>query len=669
MLGELDVPYITAQALEFQTIEDWESSDRGLSPVEATMMVAIPELDGATAPIVFGGRSSNALNGATRDIQPHRERIARLADRVERFVRLRAGDRAKRKVAVILFNFPPNAGATGTAAFLGVYEFLHRTLKAMQEAGYTVEVPETVDALRRRIVEGNNARFGAGANVVARINVDDHIRREAHLAEIEAQWGAAPGRHQTDGAALFVLGERFGNVLVGIQPAMGYEGDPMRLLFDRGFAPTHAFSTFYRYLREDFGADVLLHFGMHGSLEFMPGKQVGLSVACWPERLIGAMPNIYLYAANNPSEGALAKRRSAATLVSYLTPSLAHAGLYRGLVDLKAALDRYRTSEPEADHERGLLSELIQSQAAAIDLAQPEPPWGKRARDEIDKLGAAILELEYTLIPHGLHVLGETPGAEERAGTLSAIAESAFGLSDAGAAVRAIIATKSTDAAVAALPAPHMPEARKAIDELARINQLLGEDHENSGADTSPGWSFHCSSHRRRSHSNTGDPADRSQPAWFRSLSHSERLRDRRGRQTVRLRPRPLRRGRSSVSGICCNRLVGDGQSQDRRRADRPGPRPYRRRTALRHLWPPERCEPLTFAKARPPAHRCDADGVGNLPRPPAAASPAASGRLLPRRNGGRAGGKQLSAQTRAGTAGDVGLRYRDGRVARVQQR
>ena len=669
MLGELDVPYITAQALEFQTIEDWESSDRGLSPVEATMMVAIPELDGATAPIVFGGRSSNALNGATRDIQPHRERIARLADRVERFVRLRAGDRAKRKVAVILFNFPPNAGATGTAAFLGVYESLHRTLKAMQEAGYTVEVPETVDALRRRIVEGNNARFGAGANVVARINVDDHIRREAHLAEIEAQWGAAPGRHQTDGAALFVLGERFGNVLVGIQPAMGYEGDPMRLLFDRGFAPTHAFSTFYRYLREDFGADVLLHFGMHGSLEFMPGKQVGLSVACWPERLIGAMPNIYLYAANNPSEGALAKRRSAATLVSYLTPSLAHAGLYRGLVDLKAALDRYRTSEPEADHERGLLSELIQSQAAAIDLAQPEPPWGKRARDEIDKLGAAILELEYTLIPHGLHVLGETPGAEERAGTLSAIAESAFGLSDAGAAVRAIIATEFTDAAVAALPAPHMPEARKAIDELARINQLLGEDHENSGADTSPGWSFHCSSHRRRSHSNTGDPADRSQPAWFRSLSHSERLRDRRGRQTVRLRPRPLRRGRSSVSGICCNRLVGDGQSQDRRRADRPGPRPYRRRTALRHLWPPERCEPLTFAKARPPAHRCDADGVGNLPRPPAAASPAASGRLLPRRNGGRAGGKQLSAQTRAGTAGDVGLRYRDGRVARVQQR
>ncbi len=132
MLAGLDVPYVAAHALEFQTIEQWEGSDRGLSPVEATMMVAIPELDGATAPSVFGGRSSTAPASAARDIRPHPERIARLADRVERLVRLRTTDRAKRKVAIVLFNFPPNGGATGTAAFLGVYESLHRMLKAMQ---------------------------------------------------------------------------------------------------------------------------------------------------------------------------------------------------------------------------------------------------------------------------------------------------------------------------------------------------------------------------------------------------------------------------------------------------------------------------------------------------------------------------------------------------------
>ena len=153
----------------------------------------------------------------------------------------------------------------------------------------------------------------------------------------------APGRQQSDGRSLFVLGERFGNVFVGIQPAFGYEGDPMRLLFEKGFAPTHAFSAFYRWLREDFSAHAVLHFGTHGALEFMPGKQAGLTGADWPDRLIGDLPNLYLYAANNPSEGAIAKRRAAATLISYLTPPVAHAGLYRGLVDLKAGIESWRT--------------------------------------------------------------------------------------------------------------------------------------------------------------------------------------------------------------------------------------------------------------------------------------------------------------------------------------
>src|SRR5262249_5156496 len=149
------------------------------------------------------------------------------------------------------------------------------------------DVPPTVDALRRHILEGNAARFGAGANVVARIATDDHVRRERWLAEIEREWGPAPGRHQTDGGGLLVLGQRFGNVFVGVQPAFGYEGDPMRLMFERGCAPTHAFSAFYRWVREDFGAHAVLHFGTHGALEFMPGKQSGMAAECWPDRLIG----------------------------------------------------------------------------------------------------------------------------------------------------------------------------------------------------------------------------------------------------------------------------------------------------------------------------------------------------------------------------------------------
>jgi hypothetical protein len=148
------------------------------------------------------------------------------------------------------------------------------------------------------------------ANVAARIPADDHVRRQPWLAEIERQWGPAPGRQNSDGSGILVLGATFGNVFVGIQPGFGYEGDPMRLLFEHGFAPTHAFAAFYRWIREEYGADAVLHFGTHGALEFMPGKQAGMSAECWPDRLIADLPNYYLYASNNPSEGMLAKRRA-----------------------------------------------------------------------------------------------------------------------------------------------------------------------------------------------------------------------------------------------------------------------------------------------------------------------------------------------------------------------
>ena len=413
VLAALDVPYVTAHPLEFQTLAQWQADPRGLLPVEATMMVALPELDGGVLPMTFGGRSE-------RDMVAHPERAGMLARRVAKMVALRRSERAERRVAVVLFNFPPNAGATGTAAFLSVFQSLLNTLRAMRAAGYTVDVPADADALRTRVTVGNAERYGAVANVFARIRADDHVRREPHLAEIEKVWGASPGRQQSDGSSVFVLGERFGNVFVGIQPAFGYEGDPMRLLFEHGFAPTHAFSAFYRWLREDFAAHAVLHFGTHGALEFMPGKQTGMSAACWPDRLIGDLPNFYLYASNNPSEGMIAKRRAGATLVSYQTPPVSQAGLYRGLLDLKASLDRWRAFEPDADaDQRAELASMVQAQAAAVDLTPAEPAWAD-AEAEIANVGRALLELEYALIPHGLHVVGEPPDAAQRAEMLDA---------------------------------------------------------------------------------------------------------------------------------------------------------------------------------------------------------------------------------------------------------
>jgi magnesium chelatase subunit H len=478
VLAQLDVPYVAAHPVEFQTLEQWEGNDRGLLPVEATMMVAIPELDGSTGPAVFGGRSA-VNDGRTRDMASHPERAATLASRVQRLIALRATPRAQRKVGVVLFNFPPNGGNTGTAAYLAVFESLHRTLKGLQAGGYTVDVPATVDVLRSRIIEGNAARFGSVANVHARIGADDHVRRERFLAEIEAQWGPAPGRHQSDGRTIHVLGERFGNVFVGIQPAFGYEGDPMRLLFEKGFAPTHAFSAFYRWLREDFGAHAYLHFGTHGALEFMPGKQAGLSASCWPDRLIADVPNLYLYASNNPSEGTIAKRRAAATLISYLTPPVAHAGLYRGLVDLKASMERWRSLPPEAADERAALASLVQAEAAALDLAPAEPEWSvEEAQQRIGVLGEQVLELEYTLIPHGMHVVGEPLTEAQRVDMLAAVAEAAHGTRLPRAALEAVAHGTPTAQVMHDAQLPPDDATAGLLDELANLERALREDHE-----------------------------------------------------------------------------------------------------------------------------------------------------------------------------------------------
>ncbi|WP_270933227.1 magnesium chelatase subunit H [Falsiroseomonas oryzae] len=432
LLARLDVPYISAHPLEFQTMRQWQADPRGLLPVEATMMVAIPELDGGIWPMTYGGRCGADSSGKScpgcdgvscqRDMRAHPERADRLAERVARLVALRRSDRRDRKIAMVLFSFPPNAGNIGTAAYLGVFESLHNTLRAMEAAGYQVDVPDSVDALRARVLHGNAQQFGAIANVAARIGADDHVRREKHLADIERQWGPSPGRAQSDGASIHVLGASFGNVFIGIQPGFGWEGDPMRLLFERGFAPTHAFSAFYRWIREDFGAHAVLHFGTHGALEFMPGKQAGLSAECWPDRLIGELPNFYLYASNNPSEGMLAKRRAGAALISYLTPPVANAGLYRGLLDLKSSLDRWRGLDPDCDQAvRQSLAELVQAQAAAVDLAPSEPAWtADELQAQVVSLTEALLELEYTLIPHGLHVIGEVLSRQQRAETLDA---------------------------------------------------------------------------------------------------------------------------------------------------------------------------------------------------------------------------------------------------------
>lgn len=422
VLKRLDIPYIAAHPLEFQTLSQWSGSKGGLGPIETTMLIALPELDGATVPTVFAGRhgEEGGCNGCAyacrakdhRAMAPCFERIDALVARAKKLVALRKSQRAERKIGIVLFGFPPNAGAAGTAAYLDVFASLHNTLTAMKQAGYSVDVPETVADLRKVVLDGNAKQLGQDANVAARVNADWILKNTPWLDDIEAQWGPAPGRVQSDGSAVFVLGQQLGNVFVGIQPTFGYEGDPMRLLFEGGFAPTHAFSTFYQWLKHDFQADAVLHFGMHGALEFMPGKQVGMNGADWPDRLIGDLPNIYLYACNNPSEASLAKRRSNAVTITHLTPPVSAAGLYKGLLELKDSLTRWREM-PDDDPARADLELLIKEQADAVDFTETD----------VGVLWVKLLETEDALVPEGLHIVGRPMSEKQRDAYIAALGD------------------------------------------------------------------------------------------------------------------------------------------------------------------------------------------------------------------------------------------------------
>jgi len=255
-------------------------------------------------------------------------------------------------------------------------------------------------------------------------------------------------------------------------------------LFEKGLAPTHAFSAFYRYLREDFKAHAVLHFGTHGALEFMPGKQSGMSGTCWPDRLIDDLPNLYLYASNNPSEGAIAKRRSGATLISYLTPPITQAGLYKGLNELKSSIERWRTLE-QSNSERVALAAVIQGQAVVLDLVSAEPAWdlatmGAQLDTEVMRLSEELLELEYTLVPYGLHVAGRAPSAAQQVDMLQAMAEANHGMQVERAAVEALVEGHSPELALSAAGLPRNHSSLEVLRALVEPQAHLAVDTEVS---------------------------------------------------------------------------------------------------------------------------------------------------------------------------------------------
>ncbi|MGL4377365.1 MAG: magnesium chelatase subunit H, partial [Microcoleaceae cyanobacterium] len=424
-LKKLNRPYMVALPLVFQTTEEWEDSDLGLHPIQVALQIAIPELDGAIEPIILSGR-----DGATGKAIALQDRIEAIAQRAMKWATLRRKPKLDKKVAITIFSFPPDKGNIGTAAYLDVFGSIYEVVKALKGNGYDIEnLPESAEKLMQEVIHDATAQYTSPElNIAYRMSVEEYEKLTPYSERLQENWGPPPGHLNSDGQNLLIYGKHFGNVFIGVQPTFGYEGDPMRLLFSRSASPHHGFAAYYTYLEQVWGADAVLHFGTHGSLEFMPGKQMGMSGECYPDSLIGKIPNIYYYAANNPSEATIAKRRSYAETISYLTPPAENAGLYKGLQELSELIGSYQTLK-ETGRGVPIVNTIIEKSRQVNldkDIALPEKDAAELSSEERDNLVGLVyrklMEIESRLLPCGLHVVGKPPTAEEAIATLVNIA-------------------------------------------------------------------------------------------------------------------------------------------------------------------------------------------------------------------------------------------------------
>jgi magnesium chelatase subunit H len=430
VLKKLNRPYMCAVPLVFQSFEEWQASELGLHPIQVALQVSLPEIDGAIEPIIYAGRE-----GATGRSVPLADRVNLLADRALKWANLRSKPNADKKIAVTIFSFPPDKGNVGTAAYLDVFDSIAAVLKQLQADGYDIgDAPFEKDAIMDSVLNDPEAKISSPElNVAYRMSTDEYYELTPYATELEENWGPAPGNLNSDGKNLVVYGKQFGNVFIGVQPSFGYEGDPMRLLFAKSASPHHGFAAYYTYLEKIFQADAVLHFGTHGSLEFMPGKQVGMSGTCYPDRLINSLPSAYLYAANNPSEATIAKRRSYSATVSYLTPPAENAGLYKGLKELKELISSYQGLRDNEGRGPAIVNSILSTayscnldkdvKLPSLETYDAKDDTFDNRDDIVGKVYAQIMQIESRLLPCGLHTVGVPPTAEEAVATLVNIAQ------------------------------------------------------------------------------------------------------------------------------------------------------------------------------------------------------------------------------------------------------
>jgi cobaltochelatase CobN len=432
-LAALDVPIIQCPSAGTSRA-DWEASDTGLGPYDATAGIVIPEFDGRIiGPVAAFNEvvdDGDELGLAVRAYRTVPDRVARVAGLALRYARLRRRPPSERRVAVVLSAFPTKRSRLGNAVGLDTPASVQRLFEALDDAGYAItgrtQRPESGDALMGALADG--LTYEAETMTTAQIDlalggleVERYLEWFATLpeqarTEVEGKWGPAPGTQRVHDGRLVFSGLSLGNVLVAIQPPRGYNDDPVAVYHSPNLPPAHHYLAFYQWLREEWGADAVVHLGKHGTLEWLPGKALALSAGCWPDAAIADLPFFYPFVVNDPGEGAQAKRRAHAVVIDHLLPPMTRADTYDEMAKLEQLFDEYAQVQSLDPTKLPALREriwaLLSEAALDRDLGLEGAPDSDGFDDLILHVDGYLCELKDAQIRGGLHTLGQAPQGE-----------------------------------------------------------------------------------------------------------------------------------------------------------------------------------------------------------------------------------------------------------------
>lgn len=460
-LERLDVPIfqaITSQASRLS----WEASARGLGPLDTAMNVAIPEFDGRIITVPISFKEEVSVAGETKApvrYVPVPDRVTLVVGLALRHATLRRKPNAQKRIAFMLTNSTAKASRIGNAVGLDAPASLLRLMARLRDEGYaTGELPPDGDTLihdliarcsyDREFLSEGQLRDAAGQVPQATYAAWQEGLAAPRRAEMARQWGPPPGEVFVHDDAIALAGLEFGNLFVALQPPRGYGMDPTLIYHLPDLPPPHHYHALYRWLRDEWGADAIVHVGKHGTLEWLPGKGLGLSASCYPDAFLGDLPLFYPFIINDPGEGTQAKRRTHATIIDHMTPPMTTAGVYGQLAELQQLVDEYYQVEKLDPSKLPILQQQIwevfkganlDSDLNAIlnrDRGEHMHEWDDTMTDEgtpvlltemigpeiahlIEDVDGYLCELAGAQIRDGLHILGAVPDGETLIALLS----------------------------------------------------------------------------------------------------------------------------------------------------------------------------------------------------------------------------------------------------------